>query len=235
LFAAILYSSIVLVLASGSGEFWDWLSTLEATFLSVLGALFLYRRQNNRAAAERMYQLQMTLDADLEALLTRLDPSRDPSGRKPFTITLPHERKVSAYLNRGEDRVPMFEEVARSGVLQTRWECLWYFMLANSVSAYAKTCDDFVSLYHTVAAAPSSMGISTVQALDNAAHNLEQMRLSLIENCEKHGEYLAEWLEENKNFSPLWDRSTTTLRCDGSTSLKSLAGRRIRPKRSLRR
>ena len=106
LFAAILYSSVVLVLASG--EFWDWLNTLVATLLSVLGALFLYRRQTNRAAEERMYQLQMTLDADLEALLTRLDPSRDPSNRKPFTLTLPGGRQVSAYLNRGEDRVPMF-------------------------------------------------------------------------------------------------------------------------------
>ena len=75
-------------------------------------------------------------------------------------------------------------------------------MLANSVSAYAKACDDFVSLYHAACTA-QSVGPNTVQAIVNVARNLEEMRLSLIENCEKHREYLAEWLEENKNFSPM--------------------------------
>lgn len=201
LFAALLYSLLVLFLAP-DGEFWEWLSTLVATLLSVLGAVFLYRHQSNRAEAGRMYLLHMALDADLEALLTRLDPSRDGLS-EPLTITLPPDgRKVSAYLSRGEDRVPMFEEVARSGVLQTRWESLLYFMLASGVRAYDKACDDYVALYNAASTAPS-VGPNTVQAIVNAARIVEEMRGSLIENCEKQREYLADWLEKNKDFSPM--------------------------------
>src|SRR5215204_3944041 len=75
-------------------------------------------------------------------------------------------------------------------------------MMASGVRAYEKACDDFVSLYHVASTAPS-VGPNTVQAIENAARNVEEMRVSLIENCEKQREYLAEWLEKNKEWSSM--------------------------------
>lgn len=74
LFAAIFYSVLLLVVFPEG--FWEWLSTFLATFLSVLAAVFLYRHQFNRAEVERMYRMYMLMDADLEAMLMRIDPSR---------------------------------------------------------------------------------------------------------------------------------------------------------------
>jgi ribosomal protein S13 len=74
--------------------------------------------------------------------------------------------------------------------------------MANAVRAYDKSCDDYVSLYHAACTAPG-IGPNTAQAIVDAARNVEEKRISLLENCEKQREYLAEWLEENKDFSPL--------------------------------
>jgi hypothetical protein len=83
LLVAVLYSVLLLV-ECPEGLFWDWLSTLLATLLSVLAAIFLYRHQINRAEEERMFLMYKALDADLETLLLRIHPFRSsklkPSG-----------------------------------------------------------------------------------------------------------------------------------------------------------
>jgi hypothetical protein len=179
-------------------EFWEWLSTFAATLLSVLAAIGLYRNQSNREEMEQLYRLYMTLDADMEGLLARIDDSRNEV--KPFHITLPTGRTASAIISMGEDRVPMAEEVARAG-LQTRREALLYFMMASAMRAYALASSEYMALYRTASTAPG-VGSNTEQALLHSASIVESTRSSLIENCEKLREYLAYWLEENRDFYP---------------------------------
>lgn len=196
LLAAALYSGIALWLTPG--EFWAWLSTFVATLLSVLAAIGLYRHQGNRAEMEKLYRLYMTLDADVESLLTRIDPSR--SEVKPLSITLPTGRIASAIVSRGEYRMPMAEEVARAG-LQTRRESLLYFMMASTIRGYALASSDYIALYHAASTAPG-VGGNTEEAILHSASTVERMRAGLIENCEKLREYLAHWLEANRDFYP---------------------------------
>ncbi len=196
LLAAILYSGLLVLFVRE--EFWQWMGTLVATLLSVFAAIGLYRHQGNRAEMERLYRLYMTLDADVESVLTRIDPSRD--NVKPLSITLPTGRVASAILSRGEDRIPVAEEVARAG-LSTRREALLFFMTASAIRGYMQASSDFVALYQA-ACTSSGVGGNTEQALLNAASNVERMRKGLIEHGENLREYLAHWLEDNREYYP---------------------------------
>jgi hypothetical protein len=193
---AILYSTLILWLASE--EFWDWLSTFMATILSVLAAIFLYRHQGNRAELEKLYRLYMVLDADLEALLTRIDPSRNDIG--PLSITLPTGRVASAYISMGEERMPIFEEVARLGS-QKRSDALLDFMMASAVRAYGAASSHYADLFRAACTAPS-VGPNTEEALLHAAHIVERNRKSLIQNCERHRDALGRWFKEYSHLSP---------------------------------
>lgn len=195
-FVAALYSGLLLMLSPK--EFWEWSSTFVATFLSVLAAVFLYRHQNNRAENEQMYRMYLVLDADLEALLTRIDPSRRKM--KPLSITLPSGNVASAYVSMGEGRVPMLEEVAKAG--SERWKgALLYFALADSMRAYGAACERFVDLYDAASVAPH-IGPNTEQALLHAAETSERLRGALVKECGTMREAMAGWFERYPQYSP---------------------------------
>lgn len=198
LFAAVLYSALIFV--KSPDNFWEWLSTFVATILSVLAAVALYRHrhQTNRAEMENLYKLHTTLDADLESILYRLDTSR--VDRKPLSIHLPTGETASAHVSMGEDRVPVFEELAKAG-LPYRRGAFVCFNLASAVRAYAEASSTFVSLYHMASTAPH-IGPNTAQALVHAAETMEKMRKGLIEECEEMRKGVQKWLDEHQEFNP---------------------------------
>lgn len=197
--AAVLYSVLLLVVHDKG--IWEWLSTFLATFLSVLAALFVYRHQVNRAEVEKMYTMYLALDADLEALLTRIDPSRGPGF--PLTVVLPSGEVASAYVGPGEDRVTMFEEVAKAGF--EKWRGLLNdFNAAGLVRNYSFASARFMALYDAAANADHAVGPNAERALLHAAAIVETHRKRLVEWCELNRQALRGWFERYPHFSP-WD------------------------------
>jgi len=226
LLVAVLYSVLLLVVCP-EGLFWDWLSTLLATLLSVLAAIFLYRHQINRAEEERMFLMYKALDADLEALLLRIDPSRS-SNVKPLSITLPSGLVVEAYASPGEDQTTMMEEVAKAGF--EKWHGMRYeFTFASIVRAYAAASARFLALSDSAMVA-DHIGPNTEQALILAAGHVERLRKAVIVESERmrgalrgwFGRYphFSPWGPEDEDQSPDWEEPTQTDEGPGSTTLE---------------
>src|SRR5215211_662772 len=222
LLVAVLYS-VMLVVVFPEG-FWEWLSTFLATFLSVLAAIFLYRHQINRAEEERMFQMYLTLDADLEALLMRIDPSRS-NNAKPLSITLPGGRVAEAYASPGEDQITMMEEIAKAGF--EKWHGMRdEFMFASIVRAYAAASARFLALCDSAMVA-DHIGPNTEQALILASGHVERLRKAVIVESERMRGALRGWFRryshfnpcgpEDKDRTPNWGEPTQTVEGLGST------------------
>ena len=173
-----------------------------------------------------MYQLYLALDGDLEAMLTRIDPSRRE--RAPLSITLPSGRVASAYVSTGEDRVPMLEEVAKAGF--EKWRGMQHnFMLASSIRVYAVASARFMALLDAASIA-DQVGPNTEEALLDAAEHVEKLRNALIVESERmrgalrgwFGRYphFSPWGPENKDWTPEWGEPAQTTEDSGSTTLE---------------
>lgn len=197
LVAAIIYSLIVLQFFPIN--FAVWMSTFVATLLPVLAGVFIYRHQVNRKSLESLYRYYTILDAEMEAMLWRIDPDR--SGRGPLEIKLPSGSVASAHASIGEKDEPMFEEIARAGQVRSRRETLLYFVLADTSRAYNRACSHYISLFGQASLA-SNVGSNTEQALLHAANHVERLRKGLIKECENMRQSLAKWLDEYKEDNP---------------------------------
>lgn len=176
-----------------------WISTFVATLLSVLAGVFVYRHQVNRREIENLYRLYMILDADIGAMLWRLDSSI--SGGGPLEVKLPSGSVASARPSLGEKDESMFDEIARAGRVKSRHETLSYLILASAVRAYGKASSNYISLVEQASLA-SHVGPNTEQALIHAANHVERLRKSLIKMGAAMRQNLSDLLAEYEDANP---------------------------------